>query len=83
MATVADGLLVPIAVHSLLYVDLCRIFWNMVCAGHVAGMSVQTAYGREGLGHLRGGNRPMDDEGKEIVDPVVRDTTNLLPLISS
>ncbi|KAM7203108.1 hypothetical protein V8F33_002456 [Rhypophila sp. PSN 637] len=67
--TPADGsVLMAMVVLSIPYTDQCRIFWNMVIAGPTrgTGMNVRTAYGGDGLEHLRGRSRPSTDE--KIVD---------------
>jgi hypothetical protein len=68
-AAPTDGLLMAMVVLSIPYADQCRIFWNIVSAGHAAGMNAQSVFGGDKLVHLLGGDSPTKDEGKMIVDP--------------
>jgi len=70
--TPAGSLLMAMVVLSIPFTDRCRIFWNMVSAGHTGSMSAQTAYGGDCLVHLLSGTPLMKDKEKKMVDPKVR-----------
>lgn len=71
-APAAARLINAMVMHSIPYVDQCRIFWNIFSAGQAAGMSAQSLYGGDGLMHLLCGDGGMKGKEKRIVDPKVR-----------